>query len=403
MAGLRQTMADHETTMTGLSTTERQFLHLLRCGVQRIAPDAALFPAAETDWQRLMSLSEDQAVTGVVFWAVRQLPKEQQPPRREVFLPWLSLVEDICQRNEKLNVTCGKVVRRFAKAGFRACVLKGQGAARLYPDPLLRIPGDIDVWLWPEKIPLGQEKSLSERRRAAVAYVRHYNPEVEVVYHHVDFNVLKSALMEVHFTPSWMHSPCRNAWLQRWFERQAGRVFAGCASEKGLSEIDKHVPHDFTTPDAAFNLVYMLIHVFRHLFTEGIGFRQIVDYYYLLTSCNLAKERASAVETLRHLGLDHFAGALMYVLHEVMGLSDEQMLVPARSREGQQLLQEILFAGNFGHADTRFQHYADGTLGAFWTRSCRNFNFIREYPSEVLWTPVWKIGQYVWRRHCGFL
>lgn len=391
------TTLPHSTTVQR-GTTEAQFLHLLRCGVLQVEPDAGLFPADLTDWQTLYTLASQQAVAGIVFWAVRRLPKDLQPPRKEIFLPWLSDVEQVCATNEQLTATCQRVVARFRKAGFYACILKGQGVAALYPDPSLRMPGDIDVWTWPMEVPLGKKKSLEERRARTLLYIRSVKSDAEVVYHHADFNVLKSAPLEVHFTPSWMNSPLRNRWLQRWFEAQA-ILFNDNDNEKGR----------LVTPTAEFNAVYLLLHIYRHLFTEGIGLRQIVDYYYALKALEIKnkklqiKNNAAVLEPLRTLGMMRFCGALMHVMQELFAMPESMMLVPPREREGRELLSEILAAGNFGHHDTRFKHYEDGTFGAFRTRSLRNLRFLRSYPSEVLWTPVWKIGQYLWRKVKGYV
>lgn len=373
-----------------IPNTEHQFLHLLRCGVRQEAPNSEMFTSGSVDWANLINLSEKQAVSGLIFWAVRQLPSECQPPRQEYFLPWLSSIEEISRRNKEMDLTCRKVVERFRRAGFHACILKGQGAARMYADPSLRIAGDIDVWVWPYAVNLGEERSLSARRTHIIEYVWKYRPDVEVVYHHMDFNVLKRSPMEVHFTPSWMNSPLRNHRLQRWFEQQAPLQFKEDESD------------EFCTPTVQFNAIYMLLHIFRHLFNEGIGLRQIVDYYYLLNQEELkdAHTREEILHILRRLGLKRFCGALMWVLGELFGLEESLMLVPPREREGSHLLEEILLAGNFGISDTRFHHYANGTLGAFWTRTRRNISFIHDYPSEALWTPLWKIGHYLWRfRH----
>ena len=35
---------------------------------------------------------------------------------------------------------------------------------------------------------------------------------------------------------------------------------------------------------ASFNVIYQLCHLYHHFFDEGIGLRQIIDYYYGLGS-----------------------------------------------------------------------------------------------------------------------
>ena len=42
---------------------------------------------------------------------------------------------------------------------------------------------------------------------------------------------------------------------------------------------------------------------------------------------------------LKHLGLWKFAGAVMYVLHETLGLSEEMMIAPMDEKRGKLLLQ----------------------------------------------------------------
>ena len=35
-------------------------------------------------------------------------------------------------------------------------------------------------------------------------------------------------------------------------------------------------------PTTAFNVIYQLTHLYHHFFDEGIGMRQIIDYYYVV-------------------------------------------------------------------------------------------------------------------------
>ena len=373
----------HKTISFG--KTDRLFLHLLRCGVTGEEPRADLFPVSEEEWTDLWQTAQQQAVSAVVFSAVRRLSPELRPDRQQIFLPWLSETSDTTMTNEKLFQTCQDVGRRFLKAGFHACILKGQGVAQLYPNPLLRQSGDIDIWLWPVNVALGTKSSLRARRTRIIKYVCHYKPEARPVYHHVDFNVLKQVNMEVHFTPTWMNAPCRNSWLQRWFEQQAPKQFR----EEG---------EGFCKPAHAFNAIYLLLHIYRHLFAEGIGLRQLADYFCLLNTWQPSAEDAADIATaFKHLGIKKFAGALMFVMGEVFGLERERMLIAPREKEGRTLLEEVMQAGNFGHSDTRFSHHADGTAGAFFSRTRRNFRFVTAYPSEVLWSPFWKIGHFFWR------
>ena len=68
------------------------------------------------------------------------------------------------------------------------------------------------------------------------------------------------------------------------------------------------------------------------MFTEGIGLRQLLDYYFVLvkwhTDLTNPTEKAVLQQELKYLGLWKFAGAVMYVLHKVFGLPEENMIAP---------------------------------------------------------------------------
>ena len=277
-----------------------------------------------------------------------------------------------------------KVANRFLRDGFHSVILKGQGIAALYPDASYRTPGDIDIWLEG-----GIERVL--------AYLRAIAPKCKVVYHHADFLPIDGTEIEVHFTPSWMNSYFSNKTLQNFFRQFAKKIFYNdeniITSETG-TRCYKGIP----VPSLAFNRVFILVHIYRHLFGEGIGLRQLMDYYYVLNQGFTEEERRETLHVLASLKMLRFAGAVMYVLQKVFGMDDKYLLLPPDEKEGRFLLNEILLAGNFGHHDKRIKRVAnEGALHVFLRRTIRNLRFIRSYPSEVLWAPLFKIWHYFMR------
>ena len=157
----------------------------------------------------------------------------------------------------------------------------------------------------------------------------------------------------------------------------------------------------FYVPSAEMDAVYVLLHIYRHLFDEGVGLRQIVDYYYVLQQEGLDRERVGGV--LKSVGLYAFAGAMMWLLREVLGMPEERMLCPVDERRGRALLDEIMMAGNFGKYDARLST-ADKSSAyfRFCTKTRRNLRFIAQYPLEVICSPIWKAWQLLWRRWKGW-
>ena len=122
----------------------------------------------------------------------------------------------------------------------------------------------------------------------------------------------------------------------------------------------------------------------------------------MLRQPDTAESRERTVATLRELRMMRFARAMMWVMAEVFGLEEEYLITTPDEREGRFLLSEIMLAGNFGHYDERLQHER-GESALHWglRKVKRNFRFVFSYPSEVLWSPIFKLWHWAWRRRHG--
>ena len=114
------------------------------------------------------------------------------------------------------------------------------------------------------------------------------------------------------------------------------------------------------------------------------------------------EQRNEAYEILTSLRMSGFVRAMMWVLSYVFFLDDKRMLTTPDEKVGKFLLEEIMLAGNFGKYDPRITWHGKGLLHHFACRVIRNFRFIKCFPSEVLWAPVWKMWHFVWRKLKGF-
>lgn len=352
----------------------------------------------EVDWKELYAIAKMQALLGVLFYGIRRLPKELVP-KQKLLMQWMVMAEQIRKQNIRLFLDSVKVCLNFENEGFANCILKGQGNALLYPDPYMRTPGDIDIY-------------LSGGRRKIIKYVDQVCPNQVMRYHHVDFPVTKTAI-EVHFTPSYMFCPIHNRRMQKWFEEVMGEQCNHRVSlPDGYGEI--HVPH------VSFNVIYILSHLYRHIFTEGIGLRQLLDYYFVLlkwhtdltnlTDSNNSLPQMTQINTdldalrheLKYLGLWKFAGAVMYVLHEVFGLSEDRMIAPMNEKEGKFLLDEIMRGGNFGQYDDRMGDKVDESkIHRYFRMNLRNLRFVKHYPTEALSEPLFRTWFALWKKIHG--
>lgn len=352
----------------------------------------------EVDWKELYAIAKKQALLGVLFYGIQRLPKELAPEQK-LLMQWMVMAEMIRKQNIKLFQDSVKVCQNFENEGFANCILKGQGNALLYPDPYMRTPGDIDIYL------IGGRKRVMQ-------YINKVCPNQVMRYHHVDFPVMKTAI-EVHFTPSYMFFPIHNSRMQKWFKEVMGEQCNHRVSlPDGYGEI--HVPQ------VSFNVIYILSHLYRHIFTEGVGLRQLLDYYFVLlkwhtdltnlTDSNKSLPQMTLINTdldalrheLKYLGLWKFAGAVMYVLHEVFGLSEDRMIAPMDEREGRFLLAEIMRGGNFGQYDDRMgSKVGESKIHRYFRMNLRNLRFVKHYPTEALSEPLFRTWFALWKKIHG--
>lgn len=220
---------------------------------------------ARMDWQELYSFASKQALLGFALRGIERLGKEypeelkQNPIGRELLMTWMGKAQQIRRQNMKVNAVAGKLFAMLRVDGMRCCVLKGQGNALMYPNPYSRTPGDIDVW-------------VNASREDITDYAKtHFEIGDDIRFHHLE-TLFDGVPVELHFFPGIMNNPIYNARLQKWFKRNADLQCSNVVSlPDGIGEI--------AIPTTAFNVVYQLTHLYHHFFDEGIGMRQIIDYF----------------------------------------------------------------------------------------------------------------------------
>lgn len=363
------------------------FLQLLQIALEnRERFDTA---PTEKEWQGLLEEASRQAVVGVTCHVFERLSEDQLPPRR-VKMQWCGLTEFTREKSSDMNDKVGKVATRLSQHGFDSMLLKGAGTALLYPDPTVRTNGDIDIWAWPKEM---AKASLAERRKVMVDYARRYDPTCDVCYHHTSLPALRGTKIELHFTPTWMNAPKANRFLQHRFDE--------CRTE-GKYKAYSPTLH-VNIPSLAFNVVYPLIHICRHLFSEGIGMRHIVDYYYILrmreqSAVAARKANEAFMQDIRQLGLCRLTAAMMWVLKEGLGLPEEYLLCKPDERRGRFLLNEIMQAGNFGQDDARVEGMNDAPLPKrALLKTSHDLRHFTLCPAEAFWSFGFKAWQWMKR------
>lgn len=334
----------------------------------------------KADWKELYRIAQKQCLVGVLFDGIRKLPAEHVGIKKELLLQWMAGSQMLEKANIRLNDAAIEISEWFRKKGFRTCILKGQGNALLYSNGLHRTPGDIDLWVE------GGDKRV-------ISFVRSISPNEKACYHHIEFPSYKGVEVEVHYRPSFLICFRHNRRLQKYYERVKDEQFSHRVKLGEQGEV--------AIPTAEFNLIFQLTHIFAHLMNEGIGLRQLLDYYFVLVKSDegRVKNLAALQKELKHLGLWKFAGAVMYIMKEVFGMLESKLIVAPNEKYGEFVLNEIIEAGNFGTYDKR-NRFGHSKLGHNIQRIYRDIRLMSYFPAEALSEPIFRVWHFFWRlRH----
>ncbi len=349
---------------------------------------------SEEEWQELYHEAEKQALLGICFVGAKHLFDQQQGPSEDLYYDWLGDVTYIQQQNELVNKQCRYLQKKLKKAGIRSSILKGQGVAKLYTylrkdnngDDLAqyRMPGDIDIF-------------VDCGRKGAFAYAKSIEQkDISWDYKHLHLNIFDDTEVEMHYRVEVLLNLVKNRKLQQWFDARETQIFTQPVDSESM-----------ITPSLEFNAFYILLHIYRHFLYEGVGLRQVLDYYFVLLNRNaqstqLVKNEADQElsKTLNEFGMMRFAGGMMWVLGYVLGTSPKKkawMICEPNEQEGRFILKEIMTGGNFGHFDDRLND-GTGKINAVKNILKHNWHLLLHYPLDVVWAPIWIIYHWCWKR-----
>lgn len=328
---------------------------------------------SDKHWEYALNIANEQAITGVLFTAMEVIEKDYLPSQ-PILMQWIANSQFIEQTSLKIEDASNSVINYFHENGYACQILKGCSVARYYPHHLRRCSGDIDVWLD------GGRKKIYDFARAFDKDGILYG----VNYHHIHFHLIESVHIEVHIWPSYLSSPIRNSRLHRF-----------CNLHRPTMESDR--------PSLGFDRVFILLHCYRHMCGDGVGLRQIMDYFYVLHQGFTEEEKRDAVYWIKKLGMTRFAGGLMWVLQNYFGLEDKYLLLETDEKEGNFIMQEVLCTGNMGYSDKRNWGSKETAFSRFFLNLRRDLYLAKHYPYETLWQPFFSIWLYFWRLSKGLL
>lgn len=383
------------------------------------------FPT-EAEWENLFDMAVKQSLVGVCFVGLNRLGADSGDGfarigmSEDIYFDWMGMAAQINMRNEQVNRQCVELQKRLAAEGFRSSILKGQGIAALYrlheneddpsassgtnendncsqdgslhPKPStinlsgFRQSGDIDIY-----VDCGREK--------AIEYARSIQGEVDWDYKHLHLKVFADTEVEMHYVPEVFLNLRKNRKLQKWFKENQKMIFN---ENEDVNENDPSagsgtsLSGEMVCPSVEFNLFYILLHIYRHFLYEGVGMRQLMDWYFVLKSRN--NDNDNFLSLLKSFGMMRFTKGVMWIMKDVFGMSEQLLLVEPDEKEGRYILSEVMTGGNFGHHDERLSNSSKGKLSAIRKILKHNLHLLAHYPGDTLWAPVWILYHWCWKQ-----
>ena len=352
-------------------------------------------PSAD-EWGELYAMAKKQSLVGVCFAGVQRLAtstdsatEQRQEPPEMLYLTWMGMAAKIQQRNEVVNKQCVELQAKLSADGLRSSILKGQAIASMYPEHLrgLRQSGDIDIY-----VDCGREK--------AIEYARGLQGDVDWDYKHLHLHIFPETEVEMHYVPEVFLNLWKNRKLQKWFK------------ESEVSSSMFHVAGGLVCPSVEFNLFYILLHTYRHFLYEGVGMRQLMDWYFVLKSRNNdnANHNDNFISLIKQFGMMRFTKGVMWIMKTVFAGHDNTSTGSAQAdndnffhqiesdeKEGRYILEQVMMGGNFGHHDERLQNEVKGKWSAIIKILRHNLHLLTHYPSDTIWAPIWIVYHKLWK------
>lgn len=333
-----------------MNRTTSALLVLLRAGLWKQAvDDLTLFPLSVEEWRGVYEEARRQTVTGLVYQGISSLPDEWMPPQKELFR-WAVDIDRIEQRNKMMNRTLLHLTSLLEKQGFCPIVLKGQGIAALYEEPLWRECGDIDLFF---PCPDDRQKAEAWLVEQGLALERKPDGSTEYAWQQI--------AVEHHSDLFDLQSPRVQGFLEE------------LVSAKGFGCLDMDHGQSIRVPSPEVSLLLLNSHILKHALGKGIGLRQLCDFARAYAVWGKQVDGEDVKRIYRNTGIGKWSRLLHAFLTEVLGMPAEYLPYQEEKKESAEPLWNIVLrGGNFG------QHGKEGKMqpGPTWRRkwnTCRAF------------------------------
>ena len=355
-----------------LNGTYKSFFALLRAGLWNGEVACESFPLNPDEWKQVYMLARKQTVEGIVYDGITRLPNHYFPPR-DLLLRWVVLADSIEEKNKQMNRAASELFELFTKNRITAFMVKGQGVAACYDEPLHRVCGDID-WFFPDRQDFDKANGL-----IAVNGIK-----VEKQAKFSKYYTWRGFMIEHHCRLIDIDNPFRAPYLHRLLRREHENSIR--LNLNGQSIL---------LPSPLLTHLSVNAHILKHLLTSGVGIRQLCDSARICYTYHRTIEAEALKEIYRKSGIYRWIQLLNTLLVNHLGMPATYLPFPLAPRQNaDRMMEDILQSGNFGFYGGPISKSTDApqmrkkVVDHWIERLIRYLRYVRYAPSEACWNPV---------------
>ena len=320
-----------------MTQSQTFFLELLRAGLWNEMPDMSL-DWKSVDWKSVEHLMRTQTVVGVCMDAIAKLPTDLRPDHK-LFYRGIFMVRKMEEQNAKMNHFVPKVMKALEENGCGSLLLKGQGVAMNYPNPLHRVSVDIDLFV-------GFDDDIYEKAIQVLTsrkVVLHDNNKKR---RHAELQ-LGDIVIEIHGSLGTSISNVCDNNMRAWAESRL----------HGENVVVNSADGDIVMPPYDFDVLFIFVHLLNHYMNGGIGLRQVCDWlmYMYKNYENIDSEQLQ--KDIEFLGIGKQWGLFASMAVKYMGYPSDRMFLydAAYDDRCNRIVSHIFKTGNFGTKQKEWQ------------------------------------------------
>ena len=266
-------------------------------------------------WEALCALMKAQAVIGICFDSLRYMAVESLPPQ-DIYLRYAGVTNYIKVTNNRMKMALKGLYELFACIQIQPLVMKGMSFAMNYPNPSMRMCGDIDLF-------------IPNKYEEAIEFLKNKGYKLEYMEKHYKF-MYEGILIELHHNI--INSPFK---------------------EIDHYTIRKIVNNDFefTTFDLQTEALLLITHAASHLVGPGIGFRHLCDWVVFLNKHGKEIDFIELDKEIKKRHLKKFYHVFTTVAHNVLDCCIPQTINIDHSYLVEKLTNDLFNQGDCGQIE----------------------------------------------------